>query len=36
MPFISIMRLASGKIAEEWEIVDEAGLLRQMGIIPGG
>ena len=36
MPFISIMRLADGKIAEEWEIVDEAGLLRQLGVLPGG
>lgn len=36
MPFITIMRLAGGKIAEEWEIVDEAGLLRQLGILPGG
>ena len=33
---ISIFRLAGGKIAEDWAIIDEAGLLRQLGVLPGG
>ena len=32
---ISMMRMAGGKVAEEWEIVDEAGIMRQLGVIPG-
>jgi steroid delta-isomerase-like uncharacterized protein len=36
IPFISIMRLADGKVTDEWEIVDEAGLLRQLGLLPDG
>jgi steroid delta-isomerase-like uncharacterized protein len=32
---ISIHRLAGGKIAETWTIFDTAGMLRQLGVIPG-
>ena len=31
---ISIDRLASGKIIESWEVTDDAGLLRQLGVLP--
>ena len=31
---ISITRIVNGKIAEEWEVGDEAGMLRQLGAIP--
>jgi steroid delta-isomerase-like uncharacterized protein len=34
MTGISIDRLAGGKIVESWEVTDEAGLLRQMGVLP--
>ncbi len=33
---ISIFRIAGGKIAEHWAVMDEAGLLRQLGVLPGG
>ena len=32
---ISIHRLEGGKIAETWTIFDTAGMLRQLGIVPG-
>jgi predicted ester cyclase len=31
---ISIDRIASGKIVESWEVTDDAGLLRQLGVLP--
>ena len=31
---ISIDRLAGGKIVESWEVTDDAGLLRQLGVLP--
>ena len=31
---ISIMRIADGKIAEEWEIFDIMGMMQQIGAIP--
>lgn len=31
---ISMMRMAGGKVAEEWELIDEAGMMRQLGVIP--
>ena len=31
---ISIDRIAGGKIVESWEVTDDAGLLRQLGIMP--
>ena len=31
---ISIDRLAGGKIVESWEVTDDAGLLRQLGVFP--
>ena len=31
---IVISRVAAGKIAEEWEVVDLLGLLQQIGAIP--
>ena len=31
---ISMMRMAGGKVAEEWELIDEAGIMRQLGVIP--
>jgi steroid delta-isomerase-like uncharacterized protein len=31
---ISIDRLAGGKIVESWEVTDDAGLLRQLGVDP--
>jgi predicted ester cyclase len=33
---ISIFRLAGGKVVEHWAQMDEAGLLRQLGVLPGG
>lgn len=32
---ISIHRLSGGKIAETWTIFDTAGMLRQLGMVPG-
>lgn len=32
---ISIHRLTGGKIAETWTIFDTAGMLRQLGVVPG-
>jgi steroid delta-isomerase-like uncharacterized protein len=34
MTGISITRLAGGKIVETWEVTDDAGLLRQLGVLP--
>jgi steroid delta-isomerase-like uncharacterized protein len=34
MTGISIDRLAGGKIIESWEVTDDAGLLRQLGVLP--
>lgn len=34
MTGISIDRLAGGKIVESWEVTDDAGLLRQLGVMP--
>jgi steroid delta-isomerase-like uncharacterized protein len=31
---ISIDRLAGGKIVESWEVTDDAGLMRQLGVLP--
>ena len=31
---ISIDRIADGKIVESWEVTDDAGLLRQLGVLP--
>ena len=31
---ISIDRIAGGKIVESWEVTDDAGLLRQLGVDP--
>jgi steroid delta-isomerase-like uncharacterized protein len=31
---ISIFRLAVGKIAEQWEQIDQLGLMRQLGVLP--
>jgi steroid delta-isomerase-like uncharacterized protein len=31
---ISINRVAGGKIIESWEVTDDAGLLRQLGVLP--
>ena len=30
----TMLRLAQGKIAEEWEIFDELGVMQQLGAIP--
>jgi steroid delta-isomerase-like uncharacterized protein len=30
----TMFRLAEGKIAEEWEILDEMGIMQQLGVIP--
>jgi steroid delta-isomerase-like uncharacterized protein len=32
---VYIVRIADGKIVEHWGMNDEAGLLRQMGVLPG-
>ena len=32
---ISIERIKDGKIVEQWEVFDELGMLKQMGLIPG-
>jgi steroid delta-isomerase-like uncharacterized protein len=34
MTGISIDRIAGGKIVESWEITDDAGLLRQLSVLP--
>ncbi|MGH2616470.1 MAG: ester cyclase [Thermomicrobiales bacterium] len=31
---ISIDRIAGGKVVESWEVTDDAGLLRQLGVMP--
>jgi steroid delta-isomerase-like uncharacterized protein len=31
---ISIDRIAAGKIVESWEVTDDMGLLRQLGVMP--
>jgi steroid delta-isomerase-like uncharacterized protein len=31
---ITIGRIAGGKIVESWEVTDDAGLLRQLGVLP--
>lgn len=33
-PEIHIVRLADGKIAEHWAIVDRLGMMQQLGVIP--
>ena len=33
--YIDIYRIAGGKIVETWHVEDIAGMLRQLGIIPG-
>ena len=33
---IVIFRIANGKIAEAWEVYDEAGMWRQLGVVPPG
>jgi steroid delta-isomerase-like uncharacterized protein len=32
---IDIVRIAGGRIAEHWGLIDELGLLRQLGALPG-
>jgi len=32
---ISVYRIEAGKIAEEWTVEDELGLMRQIGAFPG-
>ena len=32
---ISIVRIAGGKIVEEWESFDQLGMMQQIGAIPG-
>ena len=34
MTGISIDRIAGGKVVESWEVTDDAGLLKQLGILP--
>lgn len=34
MTGISIDRIAAGKVIESWEVTDDAGLLRQLGVLP--
>ncbi len=34
--WVSIYRIANGKVAEHWGINDEAGLMRQLGALPTG
>jgi hypothetical protein len=34
MTGVSITRLAGDKVAETWEVTDDAGLLRQLGVLP--
>jgi steroid delta-isomerase-like uncharacterized protein len=34
LTWISIDRIADGKIIESWEVTDAAGLLRQLGVLP--
>lgn len=34
MTGISIDRVAGGKVVESWEVTDDAGLLRQLGVLP--
>ena len=34
MTGISIDRFASGRIIESWEVTDDMGLLRQLGVVP--
>lgn len=34
MTGISIDRIAGGKVIESWEVTDDAGLLRQLGVLP--
>ncbi len=31
---IGIVRISDGKIVEEWENMDEMGLMQQLGVIP--
>jgi predicted ester cyclase len=33
---IVIFRVADGRIAEAWEVFDEAGMRRQLGVTPPG
>ena len=32
---ISILRVANGKIAEQWDSFDNLGMLQQLGVVPG-
>jgi steroid delta-isomerase-like uncharacterized protein len=34
MTGVSITRLAGDRVAETWEVTDDAGLLRQLGVLP--
>lgn len=34
MMAISIIRVASGKVVEEWHLADYLGLFQQLGLIP--
>ena len=36
VPWVMISRFDGEKIAEEWEVYDSLGLMRQIGAIPGG
>jgi predicted ester cyclase len=31
---IDIVRIRDGKIAEHWNVVDQLGLMRQLGVLP--
>ena len=31
---MSITRFEGGKIAEEWELADQMGLMQQLGVVP--
>ena len=33
---ITIHRMANGKIAESWEVLDTLGFLQQLGVVPAG
>ena len=32
---LSMTRISGGKIVEEWEVVDQLGMMQQLGVIPG-
>ena len=32
---LSMNRISGGKVVEEWEVIDQLGLMQQLGVIPG-